>query len=486
MPSPSASLPPKLHAALLALLGEGGVLTGAEAMAPYLADWRGLMQGHALAALRPKDVATVSAIMRLAQQHHMPVVVLGGRTGLVGGGLPFGGLVISLEKLSHIRAVDPVNATLTLEAGVTLQAAQEAAAEAGRLFPLSLASQGSCTIGGNIATNAGGTAVLRYGSMRDLVLGLEVVLANGDILNALSGLRKDNAGYDLKSLFIGSEGTLGIITAATLKLFPKPQSRLTGYAGAASPAAIVALFDRLRALCGERLTTFEILPRFGVEIVLKHSLGARDPFSTPHAFYALFELTAPEPDAPLAGLITAALEAALEAGEIADATLATSEAQAQAFWRIREALSECQRYEGGSIKHDISVPISRIADFMVEVSALCEAAMPGIRVCAFGHIGDGNLHFNLSQPIGMEKAAFLAEWARFNTLVHDKVAAYGGSIAAEHGVGLFKRNELAHYKDAVAITLMKTLKRALDPENILNPGKVVALEAGGPEFTLPP
>ena len=390
--------------------------------------------------------------------------------------------MISLAHLNRIRDVDEVNATLTLEAGVVLQLAQDAATQVGMLFPLSLASEGSCTIGGNIATNAGGTAVLRYGNMRDLVLGLEVVLPDGQIFNGLSAVRKDNSGYDLKHLFIGSEGTLGIVTAAVLKLFPKPVSRATAFVGAPSPEAIVALFHTLRNSAGERLTTFEIMPRFGVEIVLRHAPNTRDPLSDVYPWYALIELTSPDAAASLDDVLMSALEAALETGHIQDAALANSEAQSHDFWRIREQLSECQRFEGGSIKHDICVPISQIAAFMHDAIGACAAVMPGLRPCVFGHIGDGNLHFNLSQPVGMEKAAFLRDWKRFNTLVHDRVVMLGGSIAAEHGVGVFKREELAHYKDPVVLSLMKTIKRALDPHNLLSPGKVIAMSEDLPMF----
>ncbi len=459
---------------LRAIVGINHVVTDEAAMQPALTEWRGLHKGHALAVVRPGNTAEVAAVMHLAGEAGIPVVVQGGNTGLVGGGVPFGGIVLSLARLTAIRAVDSVNATMIVEAGVVLQAVQEAAEAAGMLFPLSLASEGTCTIGGNIATNAGGTAVLRYGNTRDLVLGLEVVLPNGDIWNGLTSLRKDNAGYDLKHLFIGSEGTLGIVTAAVLKMFPAPRSRATGFVAAADPTAVVGLFHRLRGRAGERLTTFEILPRFGVEIVLRHASNVRDPFGEAFPFYALVELTSPEPDAGLDALLLEVLEAGMQAGEVLDATLAASEAQSADFWRIREQLPECQRHEGGSIKHDVSVPISRVADFMTETTATCEAMMPGIRVCAFGHIGDGNIHFNLSQPIGMDKAAFLGEWHRFNRLVHDAVAACGGSIAAEHGVGLIKRDELPHYKDPVALALMVTVKQALDPKNVLNPGKVLA------------
>lgn len=468
---------------LAAIVGPAHVITEPDRLVPFTTELRGIQSGHALAALRPGSTAEVAAIMALAAAEGIAVVAQGGHTGLVGGGLPFGGIVISLARLNAIRAVDPVNATMVVEAGAVLQGVQEAARAAGMLFPLSLASEGSCTIGGNIATNAGGTAVLRYGNTRDLVLGLEVVLPDGRIWNGLTALRKDNAGYDLKHLFIGSEGTLGIVTAAVIKLFPAAPQRATAFIAAPDPDAVVRLFHRLRAQAGERLTTFEILPRFGMEIVLKHGRNCRDPFAEPYPFYALCELSAAEGEAGLDDLMLGVLEAGMEAGDVLDAVLASSAGQAADFWRLREALSECQRHEGGSIKHDVSVPISRVADFITETSAACEAAMPGIRVCAFGHIGDGNIHYNLSQPVGMDKAAFLAEWHRFNRIVHDAVAARGGSIAAEHGVGLFKRDELSHYKDPVAMALMATVKQALDPKNLLNPGKIVTIGNDLPAFT---
>lgn len=468
---------------LAAIVGARHVVTDPAAMVPALTELRGVQTGHAVAVVRPGNTGEVAAVMALTHAAGIPVVAQGGHTGLVGGGLPFGGIVVSLARLNAVRAVDLVNATMTVEAGVVLQTVQEAAAAAGMLFPLALASQGSCTIGGNIATNAGGTAVLRYGNTRDLVLGLEVVLPDGTVWNGLTGLRKDNAGYDLKHLFIGSEGTLGVVTAAVVKLFPAPKSRVTAFISAPDPQAVVALFHRLRERVAERLTTFEIMPRFGVELVLRHAPGARDPFADAHPWYALLELTAPEPDAALEEALLPVLEAAMEAGEVEDATLAASDSQSQDFWRLREQMSECQRFEGGSIKHDVSVPISRVADFLDETSAAILAAMPEARVCAFGHIGDGNIHFNISQPIGMDKLAYLQHWRAFNRIVHDAVVARGGSIAAEHGVGLFKRDELAHYKDPVAIRMMQSVKQALDPRNLLNPGKIIAIGNDLPAFT---
>mgnify|MGYP001209321456 CR=1 FL=1 len=460
---------------LTARLGAAAVLTEAADLEPALVETRGLYRGQALALVRPKDRDEVAFTMRECARAGVPVVPQGGNTGLVGGGVPRGGIVLSLARLDRIRHVDPVNATITVEAGCILKSVQEAADAAGHLFPLSLASEGSCRIGGNLATNAGGTAVLRYGNTRELTLGLEVVLADGRIWNGLKGLRKDNTGYDLKDLFIGSEGTLGIITAAVLKLFPKPQVRVTAFVGCASPGQALELFGRLREAAGDQLTAFEYIPDFGLEIVLRHRPGAVRPLSERHASYGLIELSSPQRDADLQGRLEAILGQALEDGLVEDATLGASEAQSLALWHLRESLSEVQRHEGGSIKHDIAVPVSRVVEFIETASKACEAAMPGIRVCAFGHFGDGNIHFNLSQPVGMDKGAFLAEWERFNRIVHDIVHAMDGSIAAEHGVGLVKRDELPLYKDPVGLDLMRALKRTLDPHNLLNPGKVLDL-----------
>lgn len=469
-----------LVAKLAERLGEAHVISAAADLEPHLIESRGLYRGRALAVVRPKDVHDVSWVMAQCAAAGVPVVPQGGNTGLVGGGVPHGGIVLSLARLNRIRELDPVNATITVEAGVTLKAIQDAADEADRLFPLSLASEGTCQIGGNLATNAGGTGVLRYGNARDLVLGLEVVLADGRVWNGLKALRKDNTGYDLKHLFVGSEGTLGVITAAVLKLYPKPKATVTAFLGCEGPQAALAVFERLREEAGDQLTAFEYMPRFGLELVLKHADGVTRPLQGDHAAYALVELSSPRADADLQGAIETVLGAAIEEGLVEDATIGASEAQNAALWKLREMLSEVQGREGGSIKHDVSVPVSRVADFIVEASAACEKAMDGVRVCAFGHVGDGNIHFNLSQPVGMEKAAFLSEWERFNRIVHDIVHRYDGSIAAEHGVGLIKREELKLYKDKVALEMMVAIKTALDPLDILNPGKVVALSPDAP------
>jgi FAD/FMN-containing dehydrogenase len=465
---------------LAAHLGSGQVLVEPSALAPHLVEERRLYRGSAIAVVRPRDTEEVAFVVAQCAKHGVPVVPQGGNTGLVGGGVPFGGVVLSLGRLSRIREIDPVNATITAEAGCTLQSVQQAAAAVDRFFPLSLASEGSCQIGGNLSTNAGGTAVIRYGNARDLVLGLEVVLADGRVWNGLKGLRKDNSGYDLKNLFVGSEGTLGIITAAVLKLLPMPRARVTALVGCASPHHALQVFDRLRASAGDALTAFEFMPRFALEMVLKHAPGAVRPLAGDHPSYALIELSSPDPDANLAEELETILAQAIEDNLLEDATIAASEAQNRGLWHLRESMSEVQEREGGSIKHDVSVPVSRVAEFIDKATEACEAAMPNVRVCAFGHFGDGNIHFNLSQPVGMDKAAFLRHWKRFNRLVHDIVASMNGSIAAEHGIGLIKRDELLLYKDPVAIDLMRTLKRALDPENILNPGKVVALAEDAP------
>jgi len=480
MNAPSPTPQDALLSALEQALGQGSVFTAAEALEPHEREWRGLYRGRAFALVKPRSTQEVATVVRLAREAGRPIVVHSGNTGLTGGGVPFDALVISTERMSAIRALDVQNATITVEAGCILQEVQQAAAEAGMLFPLSLGSEGSCRIGGNVSSNAGGIGVLRYGNMRDLVLGLEVVLADGRIWNGLKTLRKDNAGYDLKHLFIGSEGTLGIVTAASLKLFPKPVSRAVAFVGAPGPHALLTLFERTRAACGAALTGFEIMPRFGLEIVLRNTPDTVRPLAGDHAWYGLIELTSPAADATLGEDIETVLGEAFEAELVEDATIATSEAQAQAIWKLRESLSDAQGPEGASIKHDVSVPVSSVADFIVEATRRCEAEMPAIRVCAFGHMGDGNIHFNLSQPVGMERHAFLHEWHRFNLIVHDLVVAMHGSIAAEHGIGLIKRDELAHYKDEVAMDLMRTIKRALDPMDLLNPGKVVAIGENPP------
>lgn len=463
-------------ARLRAVTGEKGFLTDEADMAPYLQERRELFPGRAAAVLRPASVEEVSAIMRIAHEASIAVVPQGGNTGLVGGQMPDQSgeaIVLSLSRINKVRAIDAVNNTLTVDAGLTLAAAQEAAASVDRIFPLSLASEGTCQIGGVLSTNAGGTQVLRYGNARDLVLGLEVVLANGDAWNGLSGLRKDNTGYDLKQLFLGSEGTLGIITGAVLKLFPRPHAVSTAFAAVPDVASAVALLRIADAVSGGQVSTFELIPRIGIEFVTRHLEGASDPLPDPVPWYVLIEMTAGTKAARLTEVMEASLSEGFEQNLVSDAVIAQSEAQRTDFWRLRESLSDVQRAEGGSIKHDISVPVSRIADFIEAATKAVSERLPGIRPVPFGHIGDGNVHFNLSQPKGMDKEVFLDLWGEMNAIVHGIVREMGGSISAEHGVGQLKRDEIAATKSPVEMGVMRTLKNALDPKGILNPGKVV-------------
>lgn len=463
-------------ARLKEITGEKGFLTDEADMAPYLQERRELFAGRAAAVLRPSSVEEVSAIMRIAHEAGIAVVPQGGNTGLVGGQMPDqsgDAIVLSLSRMNQVRAIDAVNNTLTVDAGVTLAAAQEAAASGDRLFPLSLASEGTCQIGGVLSTNAGGTQVLRYGNARDLVLGLEVVLANGDIWNGLTGLRKDNTGYDLKQLFLGSEGTLGIITGAVLKLFPRPQAVSTAFAAVPDVASAVMLLRIADAVSGGQVSTFELVPRIGIEFVTRHLEGASDPLPEPAPWYVLIEMTAGTKAARLTEVMEASLSEGFEQNLVSDAVIAQSEAQRADFWRLRESLSDVQRAEGGSIKHDVSVSLSRIADFIEAATEAVSSRLPGIRPVPFGHIGDGNVHFNLSQPEGMDKQAFLDLWDEMNAIVHGIVREMGGSISAEHGVGQLKRDEIAATKSPVEMEMMRTLKKAIDPKGILNPGKVV-------------
>lgn len=480
--TPIAASHDTLLAALRDSLGPRHVVTEPDDMAPYLVETRRLFTGSALAVLKPGSTEEVAFAVRACTQAGIAVVPLGGNTGLTGAGVPQGGVVLSLERMNRLRAVNPVDATITVEAGMILQDVQAAADAAGLLFPLSYASRGSARIGGGISTNAGGIAVLAYGNARDLVLGLEVVLADGRLWNGLRALRKDNAGYDLKHLFVGSEGTLGIVTAAVLKLFPKPRSTAVAFVGLGSARAALDLFVSLRNRMDRDLTAFEYLPPFALDIVLRHVPGSVRPLAEPHGAYALIEVASARPDADARAALEAALGEAVEEGLIADAAIGASGAQDAALWRLREGVPEAQTREGASIKHDVSVPLSRLPDFLEQASAACIAALPGVRPCGFGHFGDGNIHFNLSQPADMPPADFLAQWARFNRIVHDIVDALGGSIAAEHGVGLIKRDELERYGDPVGLDLMRRLKAALDPLNLLNPGKVIAV----PERDAPP
>ncbi|MCA0920841.1 FAD-binding oxidoreductase [Pseudooceanicola nanhaiensis] len=467
------ALPEGLYATLEGIVGPSYVTSDAGDMALRIVEDRGLYKGLALALVRPGSTQEVSDIVKACRAAGVPIVPQGGNTGLVGGGVPQGAVILATDRMNRIREVDPLNSTLTVEAGCILLTVQQAAEEAGRLFPLSLASEGSCQIGGNLATNAGGTAVLRYGNTRELVLGLEVVLPDGEILSDLNGLRKNNTGYDLKNLFIGAEGTLGIITAAVLKLFPKPATRATAMVACEGPDAALALYDRMRAQAADSLSTFEYIERMALQMVLDHAPGCTDPMAEVHPAYCLVELTSPDANADLDARMEAVLGEAFEAEEIFDAVIGASEAQRNALWNLREHLSESQKPEGASIKHDVAVPVSKVAEFLHVAPAACRAHMPSVRVVPFGHFGDGNLHFNLSRPLDMTDADFLEEYPAFNRIVHDIVAGMNGSISAEHGIGMVKRKELRRYKDPVALKLMETIKQALDPEGLMNPGKVL-------------
>ncbi|WP_062112473.1 FAD-binding oxidoreductase [Aureimonas sp. AU40] len=458
-----------------ALLPPGRALTEAGDIAPFVHEERDKFKGRTRLVLRPSSVDEVSAILKLASETRTPIVPQGGNTGLVGGQMPRsdGEIVLSLGRLDRIREVDSVGRTMTLDAGVVLKRVQEAADEAGLFFPLSLGSEGSCQIGGNLASNAGGTAVLAYGNTRDLCLGIEAVLPSGEIVHGLRRLKKDNRGYDLRHLLIGSEGTLGIITGAVLKLFPKPAGREVAYVGLDSPDAALKLLTRAEVLSGGRLTAFELMPRIGIEFTVRHTQGARDPLAEPHAWYVLIEISSPVSGEDARAVLETILEGAFEAGEIEDAAIAQSMADATTFWRMREEMSWAQKPEGGSIKHDVSVPVALVPEFLARANALVLDAIPGSRIVSFGHLGDGNIHYNISQPIGADKEAFLARWGEINALVHGVVADLGGSFSAEHGIGQLKRDELARTKDPAELALMRGIKAVFDPYGIMNPGKLL-------------
>ncbi|MFZ5549645.1 MAG: FAD-binding oxidoreductase [Pseudomonadota bacterium] len=454
----------------------GRLLTDAADTVPFLSDWRRKWQGRAIAVAQPDDTADVAAVLGWCHAHRVPVVPQGGNTGLSGAATPDASgqaLVLSLTRLNRIRRIDPANQTIEVQAGVTLQAVQDAAREAGRLFPLSLAAQGSCTIGGNLATNAGGVQVLRYGNARELCLGLEVVTPEGEVWSGLRGLRKDNTGYDLRDLYIGSEGTLGVITAAVLKLFPLPAAQVAAFIAVPSPQAAVDLLQLAQARLGAGLTAFELMGETCLHLVEKHVPAARFPLGERAPWYVLLELSDTRGEAEAAEAIEGLLEAAIEQGHAADAALSSSLAQFRALWALREDISESQGAEGKTIKHDIALPISRIAGFVQRTLAAVEAAFPGLRAVCFGHLGDGNLHFNFSPAPGQAADAFVALEGPLNRLVHDAVSAAGGSISAEHGLGVLRRDESARYKSPVELALMRRIKAALDPLNLMNPGKVL-------------
>lgn len=462
-----------LRETLHAIVGDAGLVTDADAMAPMFVEPRGLFQGDAAIVVRPASTEEVSAVVKACAEAGVAITPQGGNTGLCGGATPNGQALLSLSRMNRVRDLDPLDYTITLEAGCILQNVQDAAEAADRLFPLSLGAEGSCQIGGNLSTNAGGINTLRYGNARDLVLGLEVVLPDGRVWNNLKRLRKDNTGYNLKHLFLGGEGTLGIITAATCKLFPRPREEVSAFVAVRDVAGVIDLLSRLRAATGDQISAFEMIERFGIELAVKHVHGCRDPFAEAYEHYALFRASAGRADSGLKDIVEETLGAAYEEGLVLNAVIAESEGQAKDFWRVREGVVEGQIPEGGSIKHDIAVPSSRIPEFMARAAPVVEATIPGARPCVFGHAGDGNLHYNVTQPEGMDKQAYLARWHDLNHAVHEIVVDMGGSISAEHGIGQLKVDELKHFKPALDLELMRRIKDALDPAGLMNPGKVL-------------
>ena len=461
---------------LVERLGADTVLTEASAIEPFLADHRGLYRGRALAVVLPRSVGQLSTLLALCNDRRTAVVAHGGNTSYCGGATPDESgrqIVVSLRHLNRIRNVDPLNYSLVAEAGCVLSQVQRAADEAERFFPLSLGSEGTCQIGGNLSTNAGGTSVLRYGMVRDLVLGLEVVLADGRLLSTLTTLRKDNTGYDIKSLFLGAEGTLGIITAASLKLFPKVRATATALAAVTSVQAAVELLARLRESSGDRVSSFELIPRIAIDLTTRHIPAVLDPLGRPHEWYVLCELSSSRAADALESLLEEFLAAAMEDRLVLDAVMTRSERERAALWKLRETIPEAQRRDGASLKHDISLPVASLAAFVARAAQWIGTHVPDGRLVAYGHVGDGNLHFNLNQAPGASREAFLGREAQVRRVLHDLVREFGGSFSAEHGIGRLKVEELERYAPPVELDLMHSVKRALDPNGILNPGKVL-------------
>jgi FAD/FMN-containing dehydrogenase len=470
------SLPAPLVAQLRAVVGERGLVTAPAELEPYTVDWRGQFKGRAALLVKPASTAELSKVVALLAGAGVGIVPQAGNTSLCGASVPDASgtqAIVNVSRMNRVRAIDLDNNTITVEAGCILADLQRVAKENDRLFPLSLAAEGSCEVGGNISTNAGGTQVLHYGNMREQVLGLEVVLPDGRVLEGLRGLRKDNTGYDLKHLFIGAEGTLGIVAAAVLKLYPLPRAIATALVAVRDPAASVALLGKLRNACGERVTGFELIERACFDLVFRNIPDSRDPFPQPYGWYVLAELFDSTAGSDLADGLEAALGEALAEDLVEDAVIAASEAQRLELWALRENTSDAQRIEGVSVKHDVSVPVSRIAQLIEEGTRALQAAFPGIRTLAFGHVGDGNLHFNAFPPPG-DPPDFTAWAPQVNALVYDVVHRLGGSISAEHGIGALKRDELPHYKSALELELMRAIKKTLDPRGLMNPGKVLA------------
>lgn len=467
---------------LRGIVGDKGLVIDDQGKHPYLTDWRENYLGSALAIVRPATTEEVAAVVKLCAAEKVAIVPQGGNTGMSGGGTPHEDgreIVLSLTRMNRILDIDRVGYTMTVEAGVVLKTIQETASDNDRLFPLSLGAEGSCTIGGNLSTNAGGVQVLHYGNARNLVMGLEVVLPNGDIWNGLRALKKDNTGYDLRDLYLGAEGTLGIITKAILKLWPKPKDHATSWSAVPSPQAAVELLSGAYAASEDNVTSCELMGRQGIDLVLQHIPGTAEPLSEKHDWYVLMEWssTRPRRDGDNAASLREKMETylgeAMEKGLVLDAVVAQTEAQSRALWALRENHTEASKKEGPSIKHDISVAVSKIPPFVPEGLAAMTRALPGCRPLVFGHVGDGNLHFNCQAPAGWSKAQFAPYGEAISGAIYDLVTAYGGSISAEHGIGRIKVDELAHYRSRTELDVMRSLKRALDPQNLMNPGKVI-------------
>ncbi|MCT8991405.1 FAD-binding oxidoreductase [Chelativorans sp. SCAU2101] len=476
MEASSYPLDPALIDRFAAIVGERHALRSEADIAPHVVEQRGLFGGRTALVLKPGSTEEVSRILKLATETGTPIVPQGGNTGLVGGQMPDGSgreVVLSLSRLNRIREIDLYSNTATVEAGVVLQTLQEAAAANDRLFPLALASQGSCQIGGNLSSNAGGIGALAYGTARDLCLGVEVVLPTGEIFDDLRKLKKDNTGYDLKNLFVGAEGTLGVITAAVVKLFPKPKGRELAWAAVGSPVAALKLFEAANDKAGTALTAFELMEKTPLDFALRHIPGTQAPFAEDYPWHVLIEISSGRSAEDARALMEAILGAGLEAGWVTDAVIAQNEAQAAALRHLREAMSDAQKPEGGSIKHDISVPVAAIPEFIERAGRAVQQVVPGSRVVCFGHMGDGNLHYNVSQPVGMDRASFLSHYRAMNDAVHAVVRALGGSFSAEHGIGRMKRDELIATQPAIATELMRRIKKAFDPAGIMNPDKVI-------------
>ena len=452
------------------IVGKKGLNSEADTMAPFLKERRGLFEGACLAVVRPESTGEVAAVVSYCAENNITITPQSGNTGLCGGAVPSGGIILNLGRMNRVRELDILNGTMTVEAGCILGDLQQAALEKDFLLSLSCPSRDECQIGGNISTNLGGTNVLRYGNTRDVVLGLEVVLPNGDIWHGLRGLRKDNAGYDLKHLYIGAEGTLGVITAATIRLYPKAKKQQTAMVAAQNISELMEVFSLVRGQLIENLVGFEIISQNAIDVVLEYDKDAVNPFTENHSWYGLIELNSTNPDLDLATPLDAVLK-----NSGVSYTIAAGEDDAASLWSLRDQISSAQKVKGASIKHDVSVPLSQLAAFIEEGTRRVEAHVPGCIVCSFGHAGDGNVHFNITQPQDMESREFLAMWSSVNRVVHDLVESLGGSVAAEHGVGQLKAGEISRYKSPVELELMRQLKKTLDPKNLFNPGKVLEI-----------